>query len=167
MQLKTLLLMRHAKSSWDDPDMADHDRPLNKRGKKDAPRMVHWLAGQGLTPDVIVTSTAKRARKTADLVAAACGYKGEPVVLPELYHATSQIWVGVVQKLPEPASRALCIGHNPAVEEVLAAWTGENAGMPTAAIAHFTLDVESWEKFDGATSVSLRGVQRVKELEEE
>ena len=85
--MKTLLLMRHAKSSWDDPDVADHDRPLNKRGKKDAPRMGQWLAEQGLTPEVIVTSTAKRARKTAELVAESCGCQREPIVLPELYHA--------------------------------------------------------------------------------
>jgi phosphohistidine phosphatase len=162
--VKTLLMMRHAKSSWDDPDTADHERPLNKRGKRDAPHMGEWLAEHGLTPDVIVTSTAKRARKTAELVAEACGCQGELVVRSDLYHATPEVWMQVVRNLPETASRVLCIGHNPAVEEVLAHWTGEVVGMPTAAIAHLALDVETWRDFDGATGVSLRGVQRVKEV---
>jgi phosphohistidine phosphatase len=156
--------MRHAKSSWDDPETDDHDRPLNKRGKRDAPRMGQWLAEQQLTPDVIVTSTAKRARKTAELVAEACGYQGELVVLTDLYHATPEVWTQVVQTLPETASRVLCIGHNPAVEDVLALWTGEEVGMPTAAIAQLALDVAAWREFDGTTGVSLRGVQRVKEV---
>ncbi len=162
--MKTLLVMRHAKSSWDDPETADHDRPLNKRGKRDAPRMGQWLVDQGLTPDVIVTSTAKRANRTAELVAEACGYRGELVGLPGLYHATPQVWAQVVQKLPETASCVLCIGHNPAVEEVLAIWTGEEVGMPTAAIAQLALDIATWREFDGERGVLLRGVQRVKEV---
>ena len=67
--MKTLIVMRHAKSSWKHPDVADHDRPLNKRGKQDAPRMGKLLRQQKLTPQVIVSSTATRARRTADAVA--------------------------------------------------------------------------------------------------
>ncbi|MFG0335704.1 MAG: SixA phosphatase family protein, partial [Maioricimonas sp. JB049] len=84
--MKTLLLMRHAKSSWADPSKADHDRPLNARGKRDAPRMGQWLLEQNLVPDRIVSSTARRARKTASRVASGCGYTAEIVHERALYH---------------------------------------------------------------------------------
>ena len=75
--MKTLLLLRHAKSSWSDPTLPDHDRPLNKRGIHDAPRMGKLLRHEHLMPDLILSSTAVRAKKTAELVAKACKYKGE------------------------------------------------------------------------------------------
>lgn len=162
--MKTLLLMRHAKSSWDDPDLADHDRPLNKRGKKDAPRMGRWLVDAGLVPDLIVTSSANRARKTAELVAEACGHEGDVVVRPELYHASPDVWAEAIRELPDNASRVLCIGHNPGMEETLAAWTDEAVAMPTAAIAQLEAEIDSWRDF--GTGLTLRGVQRVKDLED-
>ena len=75
--MKKIYILRHAKSSWKDEGLPDHDRPLNKRGKRDAPRMGRLLAEEGLVPDLIVSSTAKRAHKTTTEVADACGYKGE------------------------------------------------------------------------------------------
>jgi len=159
--------MRHAKSSWDDPGLADHDRPLNKRGRRDAPRVGEWLRRQRLRPELIVSSTAKRARKTAELVAESCGYDGELVVQSELYHASLREWLSVIQTLPESASRVLCVGHNPGLEEALASWTHQEISMPTAAVAHLELSCTTWKKFDGAGSVSLRAVQCVKELESE
>lgn len=165
--MKTLLLMRHAKSSWDDPGTADHDRPLNHRGKEDAPRMGRWLAEQGLDPDLIVTSTAKRARKTAKLVAETCGYQGELVKLPELYHASPKVWTSVVQKLPETATRVLCVGHNPGLEELLAGWLAADVAMPTAAVAVLSLDIDAWRDAGLGTRMTLRGVHRVKERKAE
>nr|NIL98123.1 hypothetical protein [Planctomycetales bacterium]NIP70269.1 hypothetical protein [Planctomycetales bacterium] len=94
--MKTLLLLRHAKSSWDDSALDDHDRPLNKRGKRDAPRMGQLLVQQDLVPDCILTSTARRARKTAEAVAKACGGVVPLTEMPELYHATAEEIVGVV-----------------------------------------------------------------------
>ena len=85
--MKTLLFLRHAKSSWKQTDVADHDRPLNKRGKQDAPRMGILLRQQQLTPDVIVSSTAARARCTADAVADACAFDGVVQLEPQLYLA--------------------------------------------------------------------------------
>ena len=75
--MKTLLVLRHAKSSWNDSALKDHERPLNDRGKRDAPRMGQLLNDHKLTPDLIISSTAKRARKTAKKVADSCGYQGE------------------------------------------------------------------------------------------
>jgi phosphohistidine phosphatase len=165
--LKTLLLMRHAKSSWNDPDLSDHDRPLNKRGKQDAPRMGRWLAEHGLTPDVIVTSTARRARKTAKLVAEACGYDAQLVESPGLYQASPDHWTNIVQTLPETAARVLCVGHNPGLEELLTQWFAKEVPMPTGAIAVLTLDVDAWRDAGPRTTRTLRAVQRVKELEVE
>lgn len=158
--MNTLLLMRHAKSSWDDPALADHDRPLNKRGKQDAPRMGRWLRDADLVPDLIVTSSAKRARKTARLVAEACGYDGELLIRPELYHAPPDVWAAVVRALPDTASRVLCVGHNPGLEATLAAWTGQAVAMPTATIAHLRMDAPSWSDFGDNTTVTLEGVQQ-------
>jgi phosphohistidine phosphatase len=74
--MKSVLILRHAKSSWKDPDLPDHDRPLNKRGKHDAPLMGRLLKREDLVPDVIISSTAMRARATAEAVAKGSGYKG-------------------------------------------------------------------------------------------
>ena len=126
--------------------------------------MGRWLAEQGLVPDLIVTSTAKRARKTAKLLAEACGYDGELVESPELYHASPADWTSVVRTLPEAAVRALLIGHNPGLEEALAGWLAEEVPMPTAAIAVLTLDIDVWRDAGAETSMTLRRVQRVKEL---
>ena len=83
--MKTLLILRHAKSSWKEQDLQDHDRLLNKRGKNDAPRMGKLLKDENLIPDLIMSSTAVRAKKTAELVAKACKYKGKIVLNHSLY----------------------------------------------------------------------------------
>ncbi|MFB3041695.1 MAG: histidine phosphatase family protein, partial [Candidatus Poribacteria bacterium] len=83
--MKTLLILRHAKSSWEHPELTDHDRPLNKRGKRDAPRMGKLLRVQGLVPDLIMSSTAKRARSTAKTVARKSGYKEKVELTPAFY----------------------------------------------------------------------------------
>ena len=83
--MKTVLLLRHAKSSWDNPAVDDHERPLNKRGLKAAPRMGQLIADEGLKPDVIVSSTAVRAATTAAAIAEECGYDGEIHYTDDLY----------------------------------------------------------------------------------
>jgi phosphohistidine phosphatase len=163
--MKTLLLMRHAKSSWDDPDLADHDRPLNKRGKRDAPRMGRWLARQDLVPDVMVSSTAVRARSTAEKLAGTCGYGGEVVCLPQLYHATPSVWRSVVRELAEPHARVLCIGHNPGLEELLLDLLGEVVAMPTAAVAYVTFEIDRWAELNRHAATSLRAVWRPKDID--
>ncbi len=83
--MKSVLLHRHAKSSWKHPDLNDQDRPLNKRGKRDAPIMGRLLKRKDLVPDIIISSTAIRARSTAEAVAKASGYKGEIILNKSLY----------------------------------------------------------------------------------
>src|SRR5688500_15561286 len=110
--MKTLLLLRHAKSSWKDDSLDDHDRPLNERGKQEAPRMGQLLLDEQLLPDIILSSDAKRARRTVEKVCDAAGYRGETVLTSELYLANAAGYLKVLSRLPEHVSRVLVVGHN-------------------------------------------------------
>ena len=146
--MRTLLLMRHAKSSWDNPAQTDHERPLNNRGERSAPIMGQWLKAEGLTPDLIVCSDARRTRQTADLVAPACGYSGEIMVSEALYLASVSAWRTVLRSLPDGSRTVLCIGHNPGLEELLHDATGKFQEMKTASIARLSLDLPTWTDWD-------------------
>ena len=162
--MKTLLIMRHAKSSWDDPDQPDHDRPLNKRGKCDAPQMGQLLREQNLVPELIITSTAARARKTAKRVAQSCGYDQEIVKRPELYQGGIESYVQALRELGDPAEHILIIGHNPDLSEWLEMLTGQLTTFPTAAIAQVKLDVTTWSELTAATPGRIQNLWRPKEL---
>ena len=142
--MRTLLLMRHAKSSWDNPAWTDHERPLNDRGERSAPIIGAWLKAEGLTPDLIVCSDARRTRETAALVAPACGYQGEVVETDALYLANVRDWREVLRSLPDTAGVALCIGHNPGLEDLLSHATGRLLEMKTASVARLNLDLPNW-----------------------
>jgi phosphohistidine phosphatase len=144
--MKTLLILRHAKSEWDEPGVADHDRTLSGRGKRDAPRMGQRLRAEQLAPDLIVSSSAKRARKTAKLVAEACGYEGEIQLEPDLYMAGPEAYLEVLQEAPDSCETVMVVGHNPGLEELLETLTGEAEALPTAAVAQVTLPIESWRE---------------------
>ena len=152
--MKTLLILRHAKSSWKDAGLLDHDRPLNKRGKRDAPRVGRLILQQGLVPDLIISSTAKRARSTAKRVAKACGYGGEIRSTPQLYHAPAGIYIEVLNYLSDDYSRVMVIGHNPGMEELVAR-LARSCTMPTAALANVSLPIDKWSELDGATKGHL------------
>ncbi len=145
---RTLILMRHAKSSWDNPAWTDHDRPLNDRGDRDAPRMAAVLNERGLTPSRIVSSTAQRARRTAELVAEGLHFTGEIVLEPRLYLASPGDWHEVVRSLPDEHETVLCIGHNPGLEQLLRKWSGEEIEMPTAAIAVVDVPASPWGDYE-------------------
>lgn len=162
--MKTLLLMRHAKSSWDDPRLEDHDRPLNPRGERDAPRMGALLRDEGLIPDCIVSSTAVRARTTAEFVAHACQRDDCVTLTSELYHASSDDWHQQIQQLPADNRTVLCIGHNPGLEDFLAVSTGQHVTMPTAAIARLSFGDVDWDDVSAAGEATLISVWRPKEL---
>jgi len=142
--MKTLLLMRHAKSSWDTPGLSDQARPLNKRGQRDAPRMGRLLREKGLVPDCILSSTAMRARQTAEAVAEAVGFEGDICFRDELYGAEPEDYVRALGAVSDSCSSALVIGHNPGLEQLLGAITGQMEAIPTAAIARLRLPIEKW-----------------------
>ncbi|HVJ66602.1 MAG TPA: histidine phosphatase family protein [Caulifigura sp.] len=160
---RTLLLMRHAKSSWDNPAWTDHDRPLNDRGDHDAPKMAEVLRDLGLTPTHIVSSTANRAKTTAQKVADAIGFTGDIVLEPRLYLATPSDWHHVVKQLPDMHETVLCVGHNPGLEQLLQKWSGEDIEMPTAAIAIVDVTATPWSDFD-RHGLTVTDVLRPKEV---
>ena len=143
--MKTLLILRHAKSSWNYSEFSDYDRPLNRRGKRDAPRMGKFLREQGLTPDRILTSSAKRARRTASKVAKACGYTGKVKKLDAFYDAVVGVYYETLHAVPDKYRRVMVVGHNPTMEGLVSALTGEFRRMPTAALAHIELPIQHWE----------------------
>lgn len=159
-----LLVLRHAKSSWADPGQADHDRPLNGRGKADAPRMGELLAARDLVPDVIISSTAKRARQTAKRVAEASGYDGLPVLTDRLYHADVEDCIAVLQGLAGDAARVMLVGHNPGLSELVEALCEAGEHLPTAALAHIALSIAAWSELDEHTPGRLLSLWRPREL---
>jgi phosphohistidine phosphatase len=151
--MKTVLLLRHAKSDWSKPGLADFDRPLAKRGLNDAPRMGHVLVDFNVVPDKILASSARRARQTTKLVAEACGYKGSITWQDSFYGGSSDTLVSALQQLPENVERAMLVGHNPTMEETAstlllgygARWSqGFDIRMPTAALVCLDLDTMTW-----------------------
>jgi len=162
--MKTLLVLRHAKSSWDDPALPDHDRPLNKRGKRDAPRMGALLEEQRLVPDLVLCSTAARALATAREVIEACGYDGEVRLSRELYLATAETYAAFLRREPRQHERVLLVGHNPGLEELVHRLTGEEHHLSTAGLARLELPIKSWDAFMLDGSARLMHLWRPKEL---
>jgi phosphohistidine phosphatase len=162
--MKTLLIMRHAKSSWEETEVHDHDRPLNKRGKLNAPRMGRLLRELDLVPDLILTSSARRARDTAEAVADQSGCEGDIKVDEGLYAAPPEAYLEALMAADDSCHRLLVVGHNPGVEELLGMLTDEQEPLPTAAIAQVDLPIQSWTELTGEISGRLIRVWRPKEL---
>lgn len=162
--MKTLLILRHAKSSWADPGMADHDRPLNDRGKRDAPRMGKLIAEQGLHPDFVISSSAKRARSTAKRVIEGGDFTCPKQLLEELYLAPADTYIETLRQLGDAGDRVLAIGHNPGLEQLVATLTGNFETLPTAALVHIEFDIDSWSQLTDPPSGRLMGIWRPREL---
>jgi phosphohistidine phosphatase len=142
--MKTLILLRHAKSSWKELGLADHDRPLNKRGQRDAPRAGEVLRERDLVPDSIYSSSAERARTTAEQVVLTMDFDDDIAVDRRLYLASPDEILAFVREIQEPSERVLIVGHNPGMEEFVAAMVGEISPMSTAALVVLMLDVDAW-----------------------
>jgi phosphohistidine phosphatase len=162
--MKTLLLLRHAKSSWKHPELADHDRPLNKRGKRTATQVSTLLQEEDLIPNLIICSSAMRAHTTALLVAKACAYAGEIKRIRKLYLAETQTSIEVLRQVGEKHARVLVVGHNPGLEALIEALTGEAMAMPTAALAKVELALKRWSVLDTDTDCKLVNVWLPKDL---
>jgi phosphohistidine phosphatase len=162
--MKVLLLLRHAKSSWELAGLPDHDRPLNNRGKRDAPRMGKVLLEEGIVPEIIVSSSAKRAHSTAKKVAKSSHYKGEVIVEPSLYKGGHMEYLNVLKRQPDRARTVLMVGHNPDIEQVLETLTRKEIIMPTCSLAAINLPVERWMNLTNSTKAELRKIWRPKEL---
>jgi phosphohistidine phosphatase len=144
-----LLILRHAKSSWTAPGLDDHDRPLNDRGRRDAPRIGELLAAEGLLPDGVLCSTACRTRETWELVSAAAGCDVRPLYRDELYLAPAGDLLDQLHTMPESCRRGMIIGHNPGVELLVAMLARRQVTMPTAAL--ILMEIQgSWDAITSA-----------------
>jgi phosphohistidine phosphatase len=143
--MRTLILVRHAKSSWNEPGVPDRDRPLNERGERDAPRMGARLAKHGVKPDLIVTSPAVRALATAKIMAGKLDYKrGDIRVDDRLYAAEADTLLHVIRELGDPPRCVMLVGHNPEMTELAHRLSSRITHMPTCAVAVFSFKAKSW-----------------------
>lgn len=162
--MKTLLVLRHAKSSWKHENLSDFERPLNQRGEYDAPRMGQLIKENDLTPDLIISSSAKRAQATAKAVALACDYEREIQFTRRFYHADAEDYIGELQKLDDACQCVMVVGHNPGLEHLVALFVGEWLTMPTAALAQIALPINQWSALDEDLEAELINLWRPKEV---
>jgi phosphohistidine phosphatase len=146
--MKTLLLMRHAKSDWKHAEMPDHERPLNKRGNKDAPTMGSLIKDKELVPQKILCSTAVRATETARIVQEKSGFTGETIFLDSYYLAEPNAYLEALQTLPDDIERVMVIGHNPGLEGLLQILSGQIVPLSTCAVAHLVLRINHWNELN-------------------
>ncbi len=156
--MKTLFLVRHAKSSRDDPVLPDKDRPLNERGTRDASRVGEQLAKGGAKPDLILSSPARRAVTTAEIVARKLDYRPKDIVVDDrLYAAMPDDLLAVIHELDDKTKRVMLFGHNPELTELAHRLSGKITEMATCTVAEFAFDIKSWSNvgLQELTSVTL------------
>ena len=143
--MKTLYLVRHAKSNKDDPSVPDRDRPLADRGRKEAPEMGRRLAKRQVKPDLLVSSRALRALTTAQLVADEIGCRRNDIVADDrLYESSVEGLLGVVRALDKKVDCVMLFGHNPEFTELAHRLSSDIVDMPTCAVAEFRFDTTKW-----------------------
>lgn len=159
-----LVLMRHAKSDWGDPSLADHDRPLNRRGKRDSPRMAQWLAETGFMPDVVLSSSSTRTRETIGLMIEQWGAEPTVSFSKELYLATPDTILECIRAEAVEAQCLMVLAHNPSISYLASLLSGDSIEMPTAAVAVFKVEVDQWHDMRESTPIELTEYMRPKAL---
>lgn len=142
--MKTLYILRHAKSSWDNPSLADFERPLNERGFKAAPFMGETMARNNFQPALILSSPAERAKQTAMIIKKAGRLKAEIRYEERIYEASPLRLMGIISEHDNDFESLMLVGHNPGFEGLVKILTGEIQSMPTAALAVVDVKVENW-----------------------
>lgn len=144
--MKKLVFIRHAKSSWDDPYLDDHKRPLAERGLRDAPRMAQRLKKRDFKIDAMISSDAKRAKTTALIMAEILHFPKEDIVFtPNLYMASANRILTEIRQTKNSVESLLVFGHNPGFNEIIEKLGGEIDNLPTAGQFGFKLDIKDWE----------------------
>jgi phosphohistidine phosphatase len=153
--LKTLFLIRHAKSSWNDARLSDPQRPLSQRGRRDARRSGKRLARRHRKPDLLLSSPALRALQTAQLIAGKLGCKRKDIVVDaRLYACKSGDLLRVIHQLDDGFKRVMLFGHNPELTDLARRFSDEIHHLPTCAVARFKFDVGSWTQVGRAALVT-------------
>ena len=167
--MKTLLVLRHAKSSWDDPELADHDRPLAPRGRRAAKLIAEYLVEEAPEAELVLCSSARRTRETLELIAAALGQRSAVEVDQELYAASAEQLLERLRVVDDGVGSVLLIGHNPGMEELALLLAGSGDGLdelrrkyPTGALATLEFD-GPWREL-GAGDAALVGFVTPKSL---
>lgn len=162
--MKTLVLMRHAKSAWANPQLTDSDRPLNKRGLKAAPAMGKLIRNMGLSPQYVLCSTSLRTRQTAEAVLRKCQFNGEIKYLESLYLGAPQAYLDALHKVPDPIDKVLVVGHNTGMEEFLEFLTGRFEKLPTAAVVHLILHIDRWEQLNATSGTRVIDIWKPRKI---
>jgi phosphohistidine phosphatase len=144
--MRILYLLRHAKSSWNDPTLRDFDRPLKKRGREAAERIGERMALEALSNPLVICSPAVRTRETAEVFLANAKLRVEPRFDERIYEASLRELVEIITEIPDDKEVAIMIGHNPGFEELLSFLTGEHRRMPTCALAKIRFGDVSWNE---------------------
>ena len=144
--MKTLLLLRHAKSDWNASFERDHERPINKRGRRSADQVGRFLVAADQVPDAVVTSSAVRARTTVERAMEAGGWSCPVEVTERLYEASTGEVLSLLQDLPHNVNRVLLAGHEPTWSTLVEEFTGARAKMVTAAVACIELAAPDWQR---------------------
>ena len=150
-KMKRLFILRHAKSSWAEADLADFDRPLNDRGLRTAPLMGRYAAEHGYVPEAVVSSPARRARETAEMLKSGAGINVDIRFDDRIYEASPGTLFQVISEIDDTFASVVIVGHNPGMEGLIRQLTGQIEPMPTAALAVIDLDVNSWRKIAPGT----------------
>lgn len=161
--MKTLFLLRHAKSSWDDANLSDFERPLNERGLRTAPFMGKFVSEKGYEPSVIFSSTAERAKQTAIIVKVTANFECSILFDQRIYEAGPSALLQVTSEIANTHASAMLVGHNPGMEGFIRLLTGDLEPMPTAALAVIDLNIDNWNEIDDDCG-QLQNVFRPKEL---
>ena len=162
--MKTILIMRHAKSSWTSHDLPDHDRPLNSRGTRDAPIMGGLIQKHARVPEWIICSTAERARQTAVAVAESIDFSGDIEYLNQLYLAPPAMCIEIIHQTPPDSMVLLLIGHNPGIESFYETLVGTYERFPTATTAQVELPIHTWTQFNESTPGKQLSLWRPKDF---
>lgn len=151
--MKTLLIIRHAKSSWANLGEQDFDRDLNERGKKDAPEMAQRLVDKQTAIDVFISSPARRAKKTCKAFCKIFGANDEKIIFADkLYHADSETFYGLIESLDDSNKHAAIFSHNPGVTQFVNTLceSAKIDNMPTCAVFAVSIDIKAWKDFKKA-----------------
>ena len=163
----SLMLLRHAKSSWKYPYLQDYERPLNKRGKKTAPFMGKFMVENDLLPDLILCSTATRALQTCRRALGAIDQEIPVKKLESLYLSDPTTLIDLIQTHGKKSKKLLVIAHNPGLEELIEVLTSDDEFLPTAALALLDIPITSWQKLRLKSRAKLRQLYRPRELMED
>lgn len=166
---KVLLILRHAKSSWKNKKVNDHDRPLNKRGRKEAVKMGEYLKNMNLMPDTIITSSALRAIETTTLLCRQSGYNGLVEVNFSFHEGNTTSYLQSISTSHEDKDMLLIVGHNPTLEQLISLLTNKTVRLPTCTLVQIKLNIANWNKVihHSGSKPEIVNIWRPKKVEQE